>query len=60
MQDCCGDGGHLNHSGVTKLTLWLEKYIDEYYDLPDRRGDSAYKIYEEGVERLNECTCVVS
>jgi len=43
--DSCGDGGHLNHSGVTKYTFWLENKLDSQYFLQDRREDTEYQVY---------------
>lgn len=42
LTDTSGDGGHLNHAGVTKFTAYLDQYLSEHYDLPDRRGDPFY------------------
>ena len=52
--DCYGDGGHLNYTGVTKYTTFLEDYICEHYNLPDRRKDTEYSVYDEGVKWLDE------
>ena len=48
------DGGHLNHSGVTKFTKYVEEYIHSKYDIPDRRGENGYEAYDRGVEWLKE------
>ena len=35
------DGGdHVNISGTIKQTDYIEKYLSEHFDLPDRRGDN--------------------
>ena len=52
--DSSGDSGHLNHSGVTKYTRWLEEYISNHYMIPDRRNNLDYEIYEEGLQALDE------
>ena len=56
MRDTGDGGAHLNHSGVTKFTSFVIKYIDEYYDIPDRRQDDEYAEYDRGIEWLrNVC-----
>ena len=52
--DSSGDGGHLNHTGATKYTLWLEHFLADNYDLPDRRNDEMYDAYKEGIRWLKE------
>ncbi len=52
-KDCKGNGGHLNNSGITKFTNYVENYIYSNYDIPDRRGNPDYGSYEEGVEWLD-------
>lgn len=51
MTDVFGGGGHLNHSGVTKYTDWMGKYLTDNYSLPDRRGDENYQVYEKEIEK---------
>lgn len=52
--DFC-EGGHTNHSGVTKFTTYVAKYLYNNYDLPDRRGEAGFEPYEKGLEWLAEC-----
>lgn len=52
MVDSMGDGGHLNHTGVTKYTKWLSEYLVDTYDLPDRRGDSRYEAWNRQSDKL--------
>ncbi len=55
MTDTCGDSGHLNHSGVTKFTTFVDEYLAENYDLPDRRDDSFYtELFKEADIWLEE------
>lgn len=35
------NSGHTNYYGAEKFTDYFAQYIDENYDLPDRRGDEA-------------------
>ena len=45
------DGGnHLNYSGARKVSLFLSGYLQERYDLPDRRGDARYDSWKNGWE----------
>jgi len=41
------DYNHLNVNGLPKFNSALGAYIEETYDLPDRRGDMAYASYTE-------------
>lgn len=36
------DSGHLNSSGSRKVTDYIGRYIEEHYDLSDRREDDSY------------------
>ena len=40
--DCFDEDPHLNTSGTLKMTSFLSSYIDEHYDLPDRREEEKY------------------
>lgn len=46
------DGHHMNYSGVTKYTKWLSDYLSKNYNLPDRRGNTQYEVWEYQAERL--------
>lgn len=56
------DESHVNYYGAEKFTDALAKYLDEKYDLPDRRNDKAaasywngkYKAVQEGVARYEQ------
>ena len=52
--DSSGDGGHLNHYGVTKYTTWLENYLVENYSLENHKGNEKYRHWEEASIRLNK------
>lgn len=39
---------HVNYLGAEKYTDYLTAYIKENYDIPDRRGDETYHLWEEG------------
>ena len=45
---------HTNIYGAEKYTAFLANYIDEKYDLPDRREDPAYSDWYAGYERWVE------
>ena len=38
---------HVNYYGAEKYTRFLAKYIKDHYDIPDRRGDSAYDLWNQ-------------
>lgn len=41
------DDGHVNNYGAVKVTAHLASFLEEHYELPDRRGDKRYQIWEE-------------
>lgn len=45
--DCADTGGHLNCSGVQKVTDFIGQYLKDHYSLPDRREDAAYAHWDE-------------
>lgn len=42
---------HVNYVGAEKYTDYLVKYINENYELPDRRGDERYKSWEKAYDK---------
>ncbi len=52
--DSSGENGHLNYSGATKYTFWLEQFLVDNYDLLDRRTDEKYDVYKMGIKWLDE------
>ena len=38
---------HLNPDGAVKVTAYLGAWLDEHYDLPDRRQDKAYANWND-------------
>ena len=60
MTDTCGDNGHLNHAGVTKFTTFVDEYLAEHYDLPDRRDDPFYTELFEQADRWLEEALILS
>ncbi len=43
------DKGHVNYYGAEKYTAAFAAYLNEQYDLPDRRGDEAVSAYWDGI-----------
>lgn len=41
------DSYHLNYKGAQKLSSYLGGWLSNYADLSDRRGDSAYSLWEQ-------------
>lgn len=41
------DKGHTNGNGAKKITSHIGAYLKDNYNLPDRRGDERYAIWEE-------------
>lgn len=45
---------HVNYLGAEKYTEYLTKYIDENYDLPDRRGEAGYESWDISYDDYKE------
>ncbi len=45
---------HLNVYGATKYTLYLSKYLNEHYDLPNHKGDPNYSTWDSEYKRFKE------
>lgn len=43
-------GLHLNQNGCPKYSKYFTECLDNIYNLPDRRGDSEYKLWEDAVK----------
>ncbi len=63
------DGDHVNNSGSSKVTDYLENYILENYDLIDHRGDDDYHLWDldsrylsdrYDLNELKNCSDIVS
>ncbi len=52
--DCYDSHSHLNPSGARKVTEYLGAYIQENYDITDRREDTAYASWHEDYEVYTE------
>ena len=49
--DCYDAMGHLNPDGASKATAFLGAWLKQQYDLPDRRGDSAYAHWDANLAK---------
>lgn len=52
--DSLDKGDHLNLSGAEKVTIYLGRFLTEKCELPDHRGDPAYKSWAEESEKYEE------
>ena len=50
------DRGHLNALGAGKVSAYLADYLNENYDLPDRRGVSGYESWEKSTAHYKNLT----
>lgn len=48
--DCYDSFSHLNPSGARKVTDYLGRYIADWYNVPDRRGDTVFARWEGDYE----------
>ncbi|MCD7806691.1 MAG: hypothetical protein LUH19_05035 [Lachnospiraceae bacterium] len=44
------DGAHCNSYGAEKVTAYFGQWLNEYMELTDHRGDSAYFLWEKDLE----------
>ena len=48
------DSAHFNVYGATKYTLYFSKYLKEYYELENHKGDKSYNSWETEYKRFKE------
>ena len=48
------EASHLNHRGSTKLSAWLADWLQEKYNLPDRRGEASCESWEQNALRWEQ------
>lgn len=41
------DWEHVNNSGAAKVTAYLAQYLKDHYEIPDRRGQEEYALWED-------------
>lgn len=41
------DGAHVNNDGAVKVTDHLGEYLTQHYQIPDRRGQKGYEVWED-------------
>ena len=60
--DCFDPGGHMNPSGGRKVTDYLGRYLQNHYDLPDRRAEEKYASWNAEAEayRATKLDMIVS
>lgn len=47
------DNDHLNNEGAAKVTLYLAEYLKQNFEIPDRRGEEGYELWEKNALYLN-------
>lgn len=52
--DCSDASSHLNGSGGRKVTAYLGQYIEQHYDIADRRSEEAYSSWNEDYRRYTD------
>ncbi|MDY4195514.1 MAG: SGNH/GDSL hydrolase family protein [Bariatricus sp.] len=52
--DSLDKGDHLNLSGAEKVTKYLGDYLEEYYELPDHRGENSYRGWEKEAQEYEQ------
>lgn len=53
-EDLLQDGMHLNYEGNIKVSRFIGAYLNDNFDLPDRRNDERYLSWEIGANYYNE------
>lgn len=46
------DGAHVNNDGAVKITRYLADFLKENYEIPDRRGEVGYELWEQNARYL--------
>lgn len=52
--DSSDGGDHLNIYGAEKVSNYIADYLDENYNLPDRRNDNTYKNWKKQLEEYKQ------
>ncbi len=47
-----GEGKHLLYSGAKKFTKYVGEYLNEHYELPDKRNHPDYEIWQKNLEYM--------
>lgn len=50
------DNGHVNNYGAAKVTDHFARYLKEHYEIPDRRDDKGYDLWEDNALYLRNKT----
>jgi hypothetical protein len=53
-KDSLDKGDHLNISGAEKVSKYMSKYLQDNYDLPNRRGSEEYKEWDKSEQQFCE------
>lgn len=48
------DPAHLNYKGNQKFTAYFGKWLDNQYDIPDRRGQKKYESWQRNADYIRE------
>ena len=46
------DGSHVNNAGAVKVTRYLGDFLKREYEIPDRRGEAGYELWEQNARYL--------
>lgn len=46
------DHSHVNNDGAVKVTEYLAQFLKANYDIPDRRGQTGYELWEQNARYL--------
>lgn len=49
------DSMHCNAYGAKKITAYMGKYLQQYYDLEDHRGGENYKVWDQSLQLYRHC-----
>ncbi|MBQ8617369.1 MAG: hypothetical protein IJ418_07610 [Clostridia bacterium] len=52
--DCCDSVGHLNPDGASKATAYLGAWLQENFELEDKRGQSAYAYWDQNLKTYED------
>lgn len=47
------DVSHLNNDGAKKVTRYIAEFLEERYEIPDRRGEEGYELWDQNARYLH-------
>ncbi len=54
QRDTRDEGDHLNYYGAMKVSRYIADYLNDHFELNDRRNDKAYYHWQDALQKYND------